>query len=238
MPELSSDVLRNLPVWFVATLLSLTLHEAAHALVGRWGGDHTAADQVTLDPTPHIRREPFGMIAVPLLSFLINGGGWMIGWASAPYDPSWASRFPKRAALMAAAGPIADILLALIAAAVIHGGIAWAGWMPSTAPTFGEVVLGADGQASAVTTFVSVLFSVNVLIGLFNLLPVPPLDGHAVVPLFLSERLGEKWRTLFTERGTSFIGIIIAWVIFARLAFPVFLLSLKLLYPSMSYAAV
>lgn len=230
------EVLRSLPVWFVATLLSLTLHEAAHALVARWGGDHTASEQVTLDPTPHIRREPIGMIVVPLLSFVLNGGGWMIGWASAPYDPRWAARHPKKAALMAAAGPVGNFLLAAIGAAAIHAGIAWAGWSASPSPTLGEVVVGAGGQATALTTFVSVLFSVNVLLGLFNLLPVPPLDGYGVVPLFLNARWTEKWFGLFGDRGASMIGLLVAWVLFGRLAFPAFVIALNLLYPGHHYS--
>jgi hypothetical protein len=76
-------------LWYVVFLLSTTCHEAAHALVAKRGGDLTAfhGGQVTLEPWPHIRREPFGMILVPILSFLT--GGWMVGWASAPYDPFW-----------------------------------------------------------------------------------------------------------------------------------------------------
>ncbi len=87
-------------VWYVVFLLSLTCHEAAHALAAKIGGDLTAfhAGQVTLDPTPHIRREPFGTILFPLLSFLLSSGGWMIGWGSAPYDPTWQQRYPRRAA--------------------------------------------------------------------------------------------------------------------------------------------
>ena len=66
------------PLWYVAFLLSLTCHEAAHALVAKWGGDLTAysSGQVTLNPLPHIRREPFGTVLVPILSFLLSG--WML----------------------------------------------------------------------------------------------------------------------------------------------------------------
>lgn len=232
MPQVDAEVLRSLPVWFVATLLSLTIHEAAHALFGRLGGDDTASDQVTLDPTPHVRREPFGMILVPILSFLFNGGQWMIGFASAPYDPLWASRHPKAAARMAAAGPLADLLLALVAAGVLHLGMAFWGWQPIIPETasFDALVLGPEGEPTALTTFFSVLFSVNVLIGLFNLIPVAPLDGHAVVPLFLNERLTRKWHSLFEDRAASFVGLAIAWVLFGRLAWPVFEGSVWLFY--------
>ena len=77
-------------IWYVALLFSLTLHEASHAWAAMKGGDRTAyhGGQVSLDPMPHIRREPFGTVVVPLLSFALSG--WMIGWASTPYDPRWA----------------------------------------------------------------------------------------------------------------------------------------------------
>ena len=97
--------------WFVAFIFSTSLHEAAHAWVGLRLGDPTAArgGQVSLNPLPHIRREPMGMIVVPLLSIIANHGSWMIGWASAPYDPIWAQQFPKRSALMSLAGPGANL---------------------------------------------------------------------------------------------------------------------------------
>jgi len=80
--------------WYLAFLFSTTLHEASHALVALKLGDDTAhrGGQVTLDPIPHIQREPVGMVVVPIVSYLL--GGWMIGWASAPYDPEWAGRNP------------------------------------------------------------------------------------------------------------------------------------------------
>ena len=61
-------------------------------------GDDTAyrSGQVSLNPIPHIKREPFGTVVVPLLSFA--AGGWMIGWASTPYNPQWAHDYPKKAA--------------------------------------------------------------------------------------------------------------------------------------------
>ena len=214
----------------MATLLSLTLHEAMHALVGRLGGDDTASEQVTLDPTPHIRRAPFGMLLVPVLSFFMNGGGWMIGWASAPYDPRWAAAHPRRSALMAAAGPLGNLLIAGVAAAVLHGMIAAGHWERSPVDLETLAVAAETGEATALTTFVSILFSVNVLLGAFNLLPVPPLDGHAVVPLFLSERATHRWFGLFEDRSTAIIGLVVAWVVFAKLAWPLWLGAVRTLY--------
>lgn len=94
---MSADFLINGLVWYIVFLLSTTCHEAAHAWAAKLGGDLTAfhGGQVSLDPVPHIRREPFGMVVFPILSYVM--GGWMMGWASAPYDPI--GRSATRAAL-------------------------------------------------------------------------------------------------------------------------------------------
>jgi hypothetical protein len=72
--------------WYVILLFSTTCHEAAHSSVAKLGGDLTAfhRGQASLDPIPHIRREPFGMVIFPILPYAI--GGWTMGWASAPYE--------------------------------------------------------------------------------------------------------------------------------------------------------
>src|SRR5436305_998787 len=131
-------------VWYVVFLLSTTCHEAAHAFVGKLGGDLTAfhGGQVTLDPLPHIRREPFGMVIFPILSYAV--GGWMMGWASAPYDPLWSLRYPRRAGWMSLAGPGANYSLAILAAIAIHVGM-WTGqFVPPESASFMHVVEAAS----------------------------------------------------------------------------------------------
>jgi Zn-dependent protease len=224
------QLLAKLPLWLAAFLLSLTCHEAAHALAGRFGGDSTAAAQVTLDPLPHIRREPFGTLVVPILSFFLQGGGWMIGWASAPYDPTWANRHPKRAAAMAAAGPAANFGLALLAALAIRVGIATGYFtLPSGGITLETLAVAPSGVAEGLAIFLSVLFSINLILGCFNLIPVPPLDGYAIVPLVLNDRMRDKWFGLFSGGG-ALMGLIIAWILFDRLMPPVFRTAIGLLY--------
>src|SRR5260370_41904738 len=109
--------------WYVAFLFSTTCHEAAHALAAKIGGDDTAfaGGQVSLNPVPHIQREPWGMVVIPILSLIMTGN--LFGWASAPYDPLWERRHPRRAAWMALAGPATNDTLVLIAA--MTGGLGW-----------------------------------------------------------------------------------------------------------------
>jgi hypothetical protein len=72
-------------VWHFAFVFSATLHEAGHSLAAKLGGDSTAYEggQVSIGSVPHIRREPFGMVARPLISLVVMG--WPLGFASAPY---------------------------------------------------------------------------------------------------------------------------------------------------------
>src|SRR4029453_15025457 len=114
-------------IWFASFLFSTTVHEAMHALAAWRLGDPTAYNggQVTLSPAPHVAREPVGMLLVPLVTSLTQG--WAIGWASCPYDPRWAERYPSRAAMMAAAGPFGNFMIAVAAFLVIRSGLAF-GW--------------------------------------------------------------------------------------------------------------
>ncbi|MDH5493624.1 MAG: site-2 protease family protein [Myxococcales bacterium] len=235
---MSAEILATLLIWLVAFLFSTTCHEAAHALVAKLGGDATAYEggQVTLDPIPHIRREPFGMLVVPILSFILQGGGWMIGWASAPYDPFWAARHPRRAALMALAGPGANLLIVLVATLIIQLGFHFGFLGEASRLSLERVVLLPGGEASALTTFLSVLFSLNVLLFAFNLLPVPPLDGNAAVGGLLGDDLGRRWSAFWGQQGIPFIGLIVAWLIFYRFAFDLWRLSLSLLYSDLHWS--
>jgi Zn-dependent protease len=175
-----------LPIWYAAFLLSLTCHEAAHAFAAQRGGDATAylAGQVSLNPLPHLRREPFGMVLFPLLSFVWFTPGWMMGWASAPYDPFWEDRHPRRAALMSAAGPAANLLLAGFALLALAVGLSTGMFQVPEVLGFDRLVGAGAGMPAFVDglgRLLSVLLSLNLLLCVFNLAPFPPLDGAAVL---------------------------------------------------------
>src|SRR5262249_3513255 len=172
-------------VYYVVFLFSTTVHEAAHALAAKIGGDLTAyhGGQVSLDPLPHIRREPFGMVVLPLLSTLTTG--WPFGFASAPFDPHWAMRHPRRAAWMALAGPGSNLALVVLSIVVIRIGVTTGGFFAPDSARFGWVVSGVDGGLWPGAAYVtSVMFSMNLVLVCLNILPLPPLDGSAAVVLF------------------------------------------------------
>ena len=223
-------------IWFVVLLFSLTFHEAAHALAARRGGDPTAylGGQVSLDPRPHIRREPFGTLVVPLVSFAFSG--WMIGWASTPYDPRWAMQYPRRAAWMALAGPIANAMLVVAAAVAIRVGLTVGVFQAPPGIGFDLVTMGAPGTVwETCATLISIVFTLNLLLLVFNLIPVPPLDGAGAISLLLPERLALRYRLAMMRPGFGFFGILVAWLAIRRIFPPVHRVAIQLLYPEFGY---
>src|ERR1700739_1412740 len=164
MPTLTPELLALGFIYYVVFLFSTTCHEAADAFVAKLGGDNTAAlgGQLSLNPIPHIRRSPYGMVVFPLVSFFLFQGG-MVGFASAPYDPLWERRHPRRAAWMALAGPAANFTLMLLAALAIH--VARSSSLLHLDPV--------TGKPGFFAIALSIVFSLNLLLGTFNLLPVP-----------------------------------------------------------------
>ena len=193
---------------YIVLLISLTLHEAAHGLVAKLGGDRTAWDQglVTANPAPHIRRSPFGMVVIPVFMLLMTGGKLCFAGASAPINPDWASRFPRRAALMSLAGPVTNLLLAAIGFAALY----WIGRPdPSSGwePTFHQVM--------------STMFWLNLLLAIFNLLPLPPFDGAGVVcGVFLPALRFYGYYVSFPL--SSVISIVVAWRLLPYIFFPIY----------------
>jgi Zn-dependent protease len=211
LADLNPDLLVFGFIWYVAFLFSTTCHEAAHALVAKMGGDETAAlgGQVSLNPVPHMRREPWGMIVIPILSFLTMHT--MFGWASAPFDPLWERRHPRRSAWMALAGPTANFSLMFLAVIGLRVG-AVAGWFHRD-----PVTHNLDFAAITLLIF----FSLNLLLGTFNLLPVAPLDGSTVIMLFMSEKTAQRY--LDWLRGNSFAlaGLLVGILLFRYIYDPI-----------------
>lgn len=198
---MDSEVIAVAAISYVVFLFSVVCHEAAHALVARLGGDRTAYanGQVTLNPIPHIRQEPFGLGLLPLVTMLLamrSGGIGVIGFASAPFDPYWAVRHPRRAAWMALAGPGANVVLAALAALALKAGV-WSGAFTPEGTSAWQLVGAASASAEPFSVFLSVLFFENMLLAVWNLLPIPPMDGFSML-LFLPFI---KTETFFRLRG-------------------------------------
>lgn len=161
---------------FLVLLFSLTVHEAAHAWAAHRCGDDTARlmGRMTLSPVPHI--DLLGTVVFPLMAIVT--GVPVIGWAKpVPVNPSRLRHVRRDSVLVAAAGPASNLLLAVMAALVIR-------IIPSDA-------LAAAGPAVAAPVFelLGRMLGMNVLLAIFNMLPIPPLDGSGVLAGLLPARV-------------------------------------------------
>lgn len=206
----------NIVLLYGVLLVSLVFHEASHALFALLGGDRTAylGGQVSLNPAPHIRREPFGTVILPLVALFASGGSMIFGYAHTPIDPNWASRHPKRAALMSIAGPLANFFLVAVAIGILKllatTGLALprdyglTQWMRPSGSDDSNVVY-------AVIRIATTLVTLNVLLGIFNLIPVPPFDGAGVVEGLFPRATRELYAMIRQQAFTSLLVLFIAW---------------------------
>lgn len=153
----------GLSTWILPALLAITLHEAAHGFAARALGDPTAEalGRISLNPLRHV--DPFGTIFLPGL-LIVLGAGFLFGYAK-PVPVDWRYfRNPRRdMVLVAAAGPAMNLILALAAAILYHGL---------------ELVPEPAGEWIAYNLMNCIKF--NILLAVFNMLPIPPLDGGRV----------------------------------------------------------
>jgi len=173
------SLIETILLYAIPVILAITLHEAAHGYVARMFGDSTAymLGRVTLNPIKHI--DPIGTIAVPLglllLSRLMGGGGLLFGWAK-PVPVNFGNlRDPKSDMFwVAAAGPGANLFMAILWAVVLKFG------GPLEQPGF--------LQAMAVQGI-----TINVVLMVLNLMPIPPLDGGRIVVSLLPNALAYRF---------------------------------------------
>lgn len=223
-------------IWYVIFVFSLVLHEFSHAFLAYKFGDRTAfqGGQVSLNPIPHMKREKFGTIIVPIVSYIL--GGWMIGWASTPFDYNWAVRNLKKSALMSLAGPAANFLLFLTALLIIKIGYVYGVFFAPESINFSRVTATAHGSSFAsFATILSIFFSLNLILMIFNLLPLPLLDGGSIPLFFVKGEKSEKIFEFMHNPRLMFFSIIIAWNIFDYLFSPIHLFIINHLYPGVFY---
>lgn len=189
---------RDTVVFFAALIVAIILHEISHGVVALWFGDDTAkrAGRLTLNPIPHV--DPFGSIFLPALGALT--GIPVIGWAKpVPVNPSQL-RNPRRDMLaVSLAGPVTNFSLAVVAAVIARSQF--------------HVVSGS-GLISDFPLRVLVPFrfaEVNLFLGIFNFLPIPPLDGAAIVERVLPREWLPGWYR-FRPYGILVLFVLVFWL--------------------------
>src|SRR5258705_1484615 len=150
----------------IPAIVAINFHEAAHGYVANYFGDDTAkrAGRLTLNPVKHV--DPFGTIILPLILFLSSGGRIIFGYAKpVPVNFSQLKNPRWNMLLVAFAGPAMNIVLAVVSAILLR------------------IALSAGGIDNTVLTdLLKRSIGVNPLLAIFNMLPVPPLDGSTVMP--------------------------------------------------------
>ncbi len=192
----------EIPIIILVLLFSVIVHECAHGLVAERLGDPTARlmGRLTLNPISHI--DPVGTILVPLVLALLHVG-MLFGWAKpVPVNPANLRDPARDHAKVAAAGPASNLLLALISA-VLLGLLAAALGQP-------RAMGSGAGLASNLHAFFFMLLQYgviyNVLLALFNLIPLPPLDGSWIVMRFLH---GEALLAYARLRNLGFLVLVL-----------------------------
>lgn len=180
MPDIADFFL-----YMIVFLFSLSLHEAAHAWTAERFGDSTGRylGRITLNPFPHI--DPFGTLIIPAIGYFT--GGVMFGWAKpVPWNPRNVKDRRMADIWISAAGPISNVI-ALIGFVIVYklfglyeaAGFTFLG--TSLVPLFQMCLIGVQ---------------LNVILAVFNLLPIPPLDGSWILPHFLPTGLAQAYEQI------------------------------------------
>ena len=182
---------QTLLIYIIPLLFAITLHEAAHGWIASKLGDHTARmmGRVTLDPTKHI--DPIGTIAIPLV-LLLSSSGFIFGWAKPVPINFNALRNGKNGMIwVALAGPVANIVMA----------VCWLFIM----------IIAINMNIAVLIEMGRIGILVNCVLAVFNLLPIPPLDGSRVISALLPNRLAYQYNQLeqyglYILLGLMFLG--------------------------------
>lgn len=184
----------------IVLIFSIVIHEVSHGAMAYWLGDPTAkyAGRLTLNPIPHI--DPIGSIMLPLLMYFSNAG-FILGWAKpVPYNPYNLRDQKYGPALVGVAGPASNLLLAIGFGILIR---------IFSAYNFGSIEL---------LNFFAIIVQINILLAIFNLVPIPPLDGSKIL-FYLLPDSAYKFKAFLEQNG--FILLLLFVFFFTDLLIPV-----------------
>lgn len=188
------QIVQMLSIAALPVLLAITLHEAAHGYAARHFGDPTAwlAGRISLNPLRHV--ELFGTILLPILLFALHSP-FLFGWAKPVPVDFWRLRHPKRDMLwVAAAGPLANLVMAL----------GWAALLKL------DTLIPLNAYSHALAVMCEIGIDINLALMALNLLPLPPLDGGRIVTSLLPYR----WAVGFAQIERWGFAILIALLFF------------------------
>jgi len=192
---------------FGLLIIAMTVHEFAHGWTANLLGDPTAkySGRLTLNPMAHI--DPFWTLLLPLILFITSSGQFVFGAAKPVPINYWALKNPKRdIILIGASGPLANFLLAAILAMLTRA---------TSLPPIPALLLMN-------------LIVINIVLGVFNLIPIPPLDGSRILMGLLPQEMGEAYAKM-EPYAFIFLLVFIWFGLFGKIIWPIVELILKLL---------
>ena len=182
----------NLVISLLVLIVSLSVHEASHAWSASQLGDDTAKrlGRVTLNPVAH--TDPIGTLLLPIIA--MASGAPLIGWAKPTPVNTRNLRHPRRDhILVTAAGPMSNLMIASVAAVAMRA--------------------GAMGRGNLLDSIVFDLLTLNVLLAVFNMLPIPPLDGGQILMALLPPQMAVKLGFLYEYGFLILMGLLVAGVL-------------------------
>ncbi len=189
----SMDIFFTIIIGLVILIFSSILHEIAHGYVAYRLGDPTAKllGRLTLNPKNHI--DPYMSIVLPIITYVVSGGRFIFGGAKpVPIDPFNLRDGIKDLAIVSVAGPLTNVLIVVICSILIH----------IVYPSFLFDEVAGSGLGGFI---LSQIVYLNLLLGIFNLVPIPPLDGSKVLAMFLPPRQAASF---LSTRSLGFIFLI------------------------------
>ncbi len=177
------NIIQTIAIWALPVIFAITVHEVAHGYIANRLGDKTALmlGRLTLNPVKHV--DPVGTLLIPIMLLITTGGAFVFGWAKPVPVTTRNLRNPKRdMAIVAAAGPISNFLMAVCWALILKLGLTLA----ATKSNFAEPLI-LMGQAG---------IFINLVLGILNLIPIPPLDGAKVLSSFLPNKIEYAYNRL------------------------------------------
>lgn len=213
-PNLSAETFASGLTLYLVLLFSLSVHESAHAWTALKEGDPTAQSLGRISLNPLVHMDIVGTVVLPLL-MIFSGSGFLFGWAKpCPVDPRRFRHLKRGQIVVSGAGPLSNLLLAIAFTAVL----------------FVVVRVVPGPLPPAVVHGLALAIGLNVVLALFNLLPLPPLDGSHIVQWALPNGLGHRYIRAIAPYGGFILLALLVTGVLSRLIGPVYGVVMRFLY--------
>jgi Zn-dependent protease len=207
------------PIWYAMFLLSILFHKFTHAFISAKLGDTTSLKDglKTINPVPHIKRNIIGLLIFPIIFFIQFG--FVLGWADTPFNSAWGKKNPKHLALMMLSGPLANLVMLIIFFFLISIFIKEGILIESKIISFSLFAFSL--KSLFLSEFLCIGFSINLILFLLNILPLPSLDGSAIILFFTKKEKAVFLIDKFFNKKYGILSGIVAGILFILFITPI-----------------